>query len=76
MQDIAARPRIGKVKSYSQASGYGFLIDQQSGQEIFVHRTGLVEPYIKPAAGTRVEFVLGKNDRGKLRALQVRSLEC
>jgi cold shock protein len=75
MQHIEAAPRIGRIKSFSRANGYGFLIDQTTGQEVFVHATGLIDPYVKPADGMRVQFILGKNRSGKLRALQVRSLD-
>lgn len=33
----------GKVKFFNQAKGFGFIITEGSGQEVFVHVTGLTE---------------------------------
>jgi cold shock protein len=31
----------GTVKFYNESKGYGFVIDDQSGEDIFVHANGL-----------------------------------
>ena len=33
----------GKVKFFNKAKGFGFIVDDSNGQEIFVHATGLVD---------------------------------
>ncbi|HYV93981.1 MAG TPA: cold shock domain-containing protein [Chitinophagales bacterium] len=33
----------GKVKFFNKAKGFGFIIDDSTGEEIFVHATGLVD---------------------------------
>jgi len=33
----------GKVKFFNKAKGFGFIIDDATGEEIFVHATGLVD---------------------------------
>lgn len=33
----------GKVKFFNKAKGFGFIIDDNTGEEIFVHATGLVD---------------------------------
>lgn len=33
----------GKVKFYNDSKGFGFIISDESGQEIFVHSTGLID---------------------------------
>jgi CspA family cold shock protein len=33
----------GKVKFFNETKGFGFIRADQSGQEIFVHATGLVD---------------------------------
>ncbi len=31
----------GKVKFYNNSKGYGFICDSETGQDVFVHSTGL-----------------------------------
>jgi cold shock protein len=31
----------GKVKFYNDSKGYGFICDHETGQDVFVHSTGL-----------------------------------
>jgi cold shock CspA family protein len=70
-----AAPRIGRVKWFSLEHGYGFLIDEQTGQEIFVHERGLVDPGDTPVSGGRLQFVLGwESDSGKPCAVRVRPM--
>lgn len=33
--------QTGTVKFYNETKGFGFIVDDNSGQEIFVHVTGL-----------------------------------
>ncbi|WP_114783691.1 cold-shock protein [Botryobacter ruber] len=33
----------GKVKFFNESKGFGFIKDEQTGQEYFVHVTGLVD---------------------------------
>jgi CspA family cold shock protein len=33
----------GTVKFYNDAKGFGFIIDDESQSEVFVHATGLVD---------------------------------
>ncbi len=31
----------GTVKFYNETKGFGFIVDDETGKEIFVHKTGL-----------------------------------
>lgn len=33
----------GKVKFYNEAKGFGFIVDDQTQGDVFVHATGLVD---------------------------------
>jgi len=35
--------KTGKVKFFNESKGYGFITEDDSNQEIFVHHTGLVD---------------------------------
>jgi cold shock protein len=35
--------KTGIVKFYNESKGYGFIVIDESNQEIFVHQTGLVD---------------------------------
>lgn len=40
---MATSQKTGKVKFFNGTKGYGFIIDDETGTEIFVHATGLSE---------------------------------
>jgi len=33
----------GTIKFYNEAKGFGFIVDDATGKEVFVHKTGLSE---------------------------------
>ena len=53
----------GKVKWFSRQRGYGFIIVEGSGEEIFVHRTNLEGVY-SLQEGQEVEFELEATPKG------------
>ena len=54
----------GIVKWFSEQKGYGF-IQQEEGQDIFVHYSSINMPGFKTLAeGERVSFELEEGDRG------------
>src|SRR5688572_10790713 len=59
---------IGTVKWWNDAEGYGF-IEQQGGEDVFVHHTLLNLPtgvYRTLTEGQRVEFEVTREPRGLL----------
>mgnify|MGYP003574565203 CR=1 FL=1 len=55
--------KIGKVKFYNTTKGFGFIEDED-GQDIFFHRSGLSNSYQEFETGQEVEFETKTGDRG------------
>lgn len=58
----------GTVKFFNDAKGFGFIIDEESSNEYFVHVSGLIDE-IKE--GDEVEFELTEGKKG-LNAVDVK----
>ena len=35
--------KTGKVKFYNSEKGFGFIIDNETNNDVFVHRSGLID---------------------------------
>ncbi len=51
----------GTVKFFNESKGFGFVIDEDTNNEYFVHITGLVD---KVNEGDAVEFELKEGKKG------------
>ncbi len=51
----------GKVKFFNESKGYGFITEDDSGAEYFVHISGLTE---EVKMGDAVEFELKEGKKG------------
>lgn len=51
----------GTVKFFNENKGYGFIVEDESKEEYFVHATGLVDEIGKD---DRVEFELQEGRKG------------
>lgn len=60
----------GKVKFFNDSKGYGFITDNESGSEYFVHVSGLVDEVREDDA---VSFELTEGRKG-LNAVNVKVL--
>jgi len=58
----------GTVKFFNDTKGFGFIVEDGSSKEYFVHATGLVDEI---AQGDEVEFELTEGRRG-LNAINVK----
>jgi cold shock protein len=52
----------GTVKFFNEKKGYGFIIDEKTEKDVFVHHTGLLDPI---ANDDRVSFEYSEDERGK-----------
>ena len=58
----------GKVKFYNTAKNFGFILDTETGEEIFVHSTGLKDTIRE---GDEVNFDIAQGKKG-LNAVNVK----
>jgi CspA family cold shock protein len=58
----------GKVKFFNERKGFGFILDDESQQDVFVHVSGLVD---KIRENDQVTFDITEDNRGK-KAINVR----
>ncbi|MCH7398933.1 cold shock domain-containing protein [Belliella sp. R4-6] len=58
----------GTVKFYNDAKGFGFIVDDESQKDVFVHATGLVD---KVAQDDKVTYDVKEGKQG-LNAINVK----
>jgi CspA family cold shock protein len=58
----------GTVKFFNESKGFGFIIEEGSNNEYFVHVTGLIDRVVE---GDEVEFELKEGKKG-LNAVNVK----
>jgi cold shock protein len=63
--------QTGTVKFFNEAKGFGFILDDANGQEIFLHVTGLGG--VKVRENDHVQFEVVEGRRG-LNAINVKKI--
>lgn len=58
--------RTGTVKFFNEEKGYGFITDDETGKDIFVHATGLQSE--KLDQGDKVQYEEEDGKKGKVAA--------
>ena len=56
--------KTGKIKFYNATKGYGFIIDESTGSEIFEHAKGLSRNYTDPQTDDQVQFETEQGKKG------------
>jgi cold shock protein len=52
----------GTLKFFNEKKGYGFIVDDNSGKDVFVHHSGLLD---KLANDEKVTFELAEDQKGR-----------
>ncbi len=58
--------RTGTIKFFNEEKGYGFITDEETGKDIFVHATGLKTEKVNQ--GERVSYEEEEGKKGKIAA--------
>ena len=63
---------VGTVKWFNAQKGYGFITNDATGEEVFVHHTSIdMEGYRTLNEGDIVGFEFGEDTTGRLQAINV-----
>ena len=62
----------GKIKFYNKEKGYGFILQDDGGQDVFLHNSSLIDKVLLDA-GCSVEFIITSPDPKTLPSLVERT---
>jgi cold shock protein len=64
----------GQVKFFKLEKGFGFIVSEEAGNDVFFHISNCVEGY-QPQEGDNVTFELGQGRDGRTAAANIAPME-
>lgn len=64
-------PEIGKISSWNDKKGFGFITPNNGGKSVFIHINDFSKRHKRPIQGLSVIYCLSKDTKGRLRATNV-----
>lgn len=65
----------GRIETWNDQRGFGFVVQNATGAKAFLHISALAERGRRPVVGALVTYEVGRDERGRPRALDVRFVE-
>ena len=65
----------GRIESWNDQRGFGFVVQNSIGTKAFVHISALADRRRRPVVGALVTYEVAKDDRGRPKAVNVRYVE-
>jgi cold shock CspA family protein len=62
---------IGKITSWNEEKGFGFITPNSGGKSIFIHINDFSKKHKRPIQGLSVTYSLSKDSRGRICATNV-----
>jgi uncharacterized membrane protein YsdA (DUF1294 family)/cold shock CspA family protein len=62
---------IGKITSWNDKKGFGFISSDSDGKSVFIHINGFSKRHKRPVQGLSVVYSLSKDSRGRVCATNV-----
>jgi len=62
---------IGKISSWNDEKGFGFIIPNSGGKAVFIHINDFSKRHKRPTEGLSVKYSLSKDPKGRLCATKV-----
>ena len=65
----------GKIKFFNRKKGFGFIIDDENQNDIFMHASGLSDKKTKIKPKDPVSFEIINDEDGKMKAVNITKLD-